>query len=92
MLIDLNTEKAPKSGYTPGAKDQEMIHFILEKFRIANGIRNTNFEEFNGLTLTERQRKDQRAFNIWQEKKDGDDSATTAPRRSTGSQKESQRI
>jgi hypothetical protein len=74
MLIDLNTEKAPKSGYTPGAKDQEMIHFILEKFRIANGIRNTNFEEFNGLTLTQRQRKDQRAFNIWQEKRDGDDS------------------
>jgi|TARA_Y100000310_G_scaffold4592_1_gene5491 hypothetical protein len=74
MLIDLNTERAPKSGYTPGAKDQEMIHFVLEKFRISNEIRNTNFEEFNGLTLTERQRKDQRAFNVWQEKRSGDDS------------------
>ena len=46
----------------------------MEKFRISNVIRNSTYEEFNGLTLTERQKKDQSAFNIWHEDRDGEDS------------------
>jgi len=74
MILDLNTENAQKSGYKPSENDQRLISLIMEKFRISNVIRNSTYEEFNGLTLTERQKKDQRAFNIWQEDRDGEDS------------------
>lgn len=76
MLLDLNLSKERvKSDYNPSYEEQNAINFIVENFAISNEIRNNTYEEFNGLTLLQRQNKDQRAFNIWQENRDdGDDS------------------
>jgi len=75
MLLDLNLSKErSKASYSPGAEERNAIKFILEHFTISNVIRESTYEEFNGLSLIERQRKDQRTFNVYQDTPTGDNS------------------
>ena len=75
MLLDNNLNKERVKGeYNPTPDEQDAINYVSTNLEIGNSIRESSYEEFNGLTLLQRQKKDQRAFNVWQERRDtGDD-------------------
>lgn len=65
-----------KSGYRPKKAEGDMLAFIMGKFEKSQYLREQTYEEFNNWSLLNRQQKDQRAFNIWQEnREDGGEDA-----------------
>lgn len=58
---------ANKSPYKPSEKEQDRISMILRDFTSSQDIMNKTYREFNDLSLIDRQSKDQRSFNAWQE-------------------------
>ena len=55
------------SKYKPSEAEKERTSDIIAAFTVGDTIRNTAYREFNDMSLIERQSRDQKSFNSWQE-------------------------
>lgn len=63
---------AKRSSYNPGKKEKEAIAMVVNAFSRSHTIQNKSYREFNDMSLLQRQSRDQKSFNAWQETRSAD--------------------
>jgi len=73
MILDYEIKKnsygnidATRSTYIPGQDVKDLTEMIMNHFEVGYQIMNKPYNEFNGLTVIERQNKDQKKWNNFQ--------------------------